>query len=124
LAGALPSEIQQLSALMATLNLPANNKLTGHIPAELGLLEALTEPHLSGTKLAGPIPAELGQLGALTKLQLQGNQLSGPYPLSWRSCRASFTSTCGTTRNQTSSPARRYSAAACKSTVQIASSFS
>ena len=78
LAGPLPSEIQQLSAL-TKLNL-TDNKLTGTIPAELGQLGALTVLYLAGNKLTGPIPAELGQLGALTALYMFSNQLSGAIP--------------------------------------------
>jgi hypothetical protein len=78
LAGPLPSEIQQLSALRRLhLN---GNKLTGPIPAELGQLGALTELYLNANQLSGPIPKELGQLGELRSLLLNENQLSGPIP--------------------------------------------
>jgi hypothetical protein len=63
LAGPLPSEIQQLSAL-ERLYL-SENALTGPIPAELGQLEALVGLHLNHNKLSGPIPVELRQLRAL-----------------------------------------------------------
>jgi hypothetical protein len=79
LAGPLPSEIQQLSALQA-LRLGAN-KLTGPIPAELGQLGALTILSLHENQLSGPIPKELGQLGELTGLSLHVNQLTGPIPV-------------------------------------------
>jgi Leucine-rich repeat (LRR) protein len=75
LAGALPSEIQQLSAL--TLLALGNNKLTGAIPTELGQLEALTTLFLWRNQLSEAIPPELARLPALETLQLQGNQLSG-----------------------------------------------
>jgi Leucine-rich repeat (LRR) protein len=78
LAGPLPSEVIQLSALQV-LSL-GGNKLTGAIPAELGQLTALTMLDLFGNQLTGLVPAELGQLGALTVLCLDGNQLSGPIP--------------------------------------------
>jgi hypothetical protein len=82
LAGPLPSELQQLSALKKLyLN---NNQLTGPVPAELGQLGALTVLNLNENQLSGPIPAELGQLGALTHLYLFGNQLSGPIPAELR----------------------------------------
>jgi Leucine-rich repeat (LRR) protein len=78
LAGPLPSDMQQLSALQ---NLFLNeNQLTGPIPAELGQLGALVGLALSTNQLSGPIPPELGQLGALQVLGLNGNQLSGPIP--------------------------------------------
>jgi hypothetical protein len=75
LAGALPSEIQQLSAL-TWLNLP-RNKLTGAIPAELWQLGALESLYLDTNQLSSVIPAELAQLPALASLELHGNQLSG-----------------------------------------------
>jgi Leucine-rich repeat (LRR) protein len=75
LAGALPREIQQLSAL-TLLNL-YSNKLTGPIPAELGRLPALADLDLSANQLSEAIPAELAQLPALAYLHLYGNQLSG-----------------------------------------------
>jgi hypothetical protein len=78
LAGALPREILQLSAL-TVLNL-GNNKLTGTIPVELGQLGALTALYWDTNQLSGRIPAELGQLGALTKLSLSNNQFAGAIP--------------------------------------------
>jgi hypothetical protein len=82
LAGPLPSEIQQLSALQE-LNL-RGNKLTGPIPAELGQLVELTALYLYGNQLSGPIPKELGQLGELKHLCLHANQLTGPIPVELR----------------------------------------
>jgi hypothetical protein len=78
LAGPLPSDMQQLSALQR-LDLD-ENALTGPIPAELGQLGALTALWLDENELSGPIPAELGQLRALTELGLSSNELSGPIP--------------------------------------------
>jgi hypothetical protein len=78
LAGALPSEIQQLSAL-TVLNLSCN-KLTGSIPAELGQLKALEGLYLCDNQLSDAIPAELSRLPALTHLFLIDNQLSGDIP--------------------------------------------
>jgi Leucine-rich repeat (LRR) protein len=75
LAGALPSEIQQLSAL--TYLVLAANKLTGPIPAELGQLGALRTLGLNGNQLSEAIPPELARLLALAHLHLYGNQLSG-----------------------------------------------
>jgi Leucine-rich repeat (LRR) protein len=76
LAGPLPSELQQLSALKFLFL--HGNKLTGPVPAELGQLGALTHLYLYQNQLSGPIPAELRQLGALKTLYLDGNpQLSG-----------------------------------------------
>jgi Leucine-rich repeat (LRR) protein len=76
LAGPLPSELQQLSALKGLYL--HKNKLTGPVPAELGQLGALTHLYLHQNQLSGPIPLELGQLGVLTTLALDDNQeLSG-----------------------------------------------
>jgi hypothetical protein len=79
LAGALPSEIQQLSAL--TILELACNQLTGAIPAELGQLEALEGLHLCANQLSDAIPAELTKLPALNCLELNDNQLSGAIPI-------------------------------------------
>jgi hypothetical protein len=78
LAGPLPSEIQQLSALQWLWL--AGNKLTAAIPAELGQLGALKGVYLGNNQLSGAIPAELAQLPALGHLCLNENQLSGPIP--------------------------------------------
>jgi hypothetical protein len=78
LAGPLPSDMQQLSALQ-TLQL-TKNQLTGPIPAELGQLGALQVLALFQNELSGPIPRELGQLSALQFLLLGDNQLTGSIP--------------------------------------------
>jgi hypothetical protein len=75
LTGALPSEIQLLSAV-TVLNLHGNY-LAGPIPAELGQLEALEELYLFNNQLSEAIPAELARLPALYALHLHDNQLSG-----------------------------------------------
>jgi Leucine-rich repeat (LRR) protein len=75
LAGALPKEIQQLSAL--TVLILSYNQLNGPIPAELGQLEALTGLWLNDNQLSGAIPAELALLQAPVCLDLSSNQLSG-----------------------------------------------
>jgi Leucine-rich repeat (LRR) protein len=75
LAGPLPSELGQLSALQV-LHLDKNN-LTAPIPADLGQLGALTYLNLANNQLSGFIPAELQRLGALKTIYVQNNQLSG-----------------------------------------------
>jgi hypothetical protein len=47
-----------------------SNNLAGPLPGEIQQLSALRTLDLNGNKLTGPIPAELGQLGALTALRL------------------------------------------------------
>jgi hypothetical protein len=71
LAGPLPSELGQLSALQGLWL--SSNKLTGAIPTELGQLKALTALVLSNNQLSGPIPPELWQLGTL-RYFLRGQQ--------------------------------------------------
>jgi hypothetical protein len=78
LAGPLPSEIQQLSAL-TVLHL-GMNELTGPIPAEFGQLEALEDLFLDDNQLSEAIPAELARLPALAHLDLSDNQLSEAIP--------------------------------------------
>ena len=56
-----------------------NNQLAGHLPPELGKLEALTDLNVAGNQLGGPIPEELSSL-PLDILDLSRNQLSGPIP--------------------------------------------
>ena len=75
LAGALPSEIRQLSALTGLYLY--SNQLTGHIPAELGQLGELKVLDLRNNELSGAVPAELAWLPALAHLFLYNNQLSG-----------------------------------------------
>ena len=58
---------------MIKLQLNYNN-LAGPLPSEFGQLSALRVLNLCGNKLTGCIPAVLGQLGALKSLWLRGNQ--------------------------------------------------
>ncbi|KAG0566479.1 hypothetical protein KC19_7G067000 [Ceratodon purpureus] len=56
------------------------NKLTGHIPTELGSLQGLIYLSLAGCNLTGTIPAQLANLTNLETLDLSSNQLDGPIP--------------------------------------------
>ena len=60
--------------------LPANNRLSGPIPSELGNLANLDTLWLHDNRLSGPIPSELGNLANLDTLWLHDNQLSGSIP--------------------------------------------
>ncbi|KAL6199051.1 hypothetical protein ACLB2K_028838 [Fragaria x ananassa] len=71
LAGQLPPELGQLSALQ-TLKLDSNN-ITGTIPAELGNLKGLVELNFSCNKLTGKIPSGLGSLPNLVKADFSNN---------------------------------------------------
>ena len=54
-----------------------SNNLAGPLPSEIQQLSALQELDLGSNKLTGPIPVELRQLAKLTYLNLEDNQLSG-----------------------------------------------
>ena len=58
----------------------AGNQLTGSIPAEIGLLDNLTDLVLSDNLLSGNMPPEIGQLLNLRFLDLSGNELEGAIP--------------------------------------------
>ncbi len=72
LAGALPPEISNLTAL-ASLTL-SNNQLTS-LPPQIGNLTALTWLNLDRNQLTS-VPSEIGNLTALTGLGLANNQLT------------------------------------------------
>ena len=58
------------------LDLPANELMTGPIPAELGKLARLQVLALGGNALTGPIPDALGNLSNLRELHLGWNALT------------------------------------------------
>ena len=78
LSGPIPAELGILANL-EQLELP-DNGITGFIPAELGNLAQLTDLELDDNNLTGPIPVELGNLTELTNLELDDNNLTGPIP--------------------------------------------
>ena len=80
LQGTIPAELGLLTAL--TYLRLAGNWLAGTIPSQLGQLTALTYMALSINHLTHTIPTQLGQLTALTELYLDDNQLTGTIPLS------------------------------------------
>ena len=65
---------------VCTSSLPAPNRLTGAIPADLARLANLEQLMLNGNQLSGTIPAWLGNLSKLERLSLKGNQLTGTIP--------------------------------------------
>ncbi|KAM3196826.1 hypothetical protein ACQJBY_072492 [Aegilops geniculata] len=56
------------------------NQLTGRIPQEIVVLDALINLNLSWNRLSGKIPNNLGALQALESLDLSRNMLSGGIP--------------------------------------------
>ncbi|XP_030958066.1 LRR receptor-like serine/threonine-protein kinase EFR [Quercus lobata] len=80
LTGHLPRELGQLHGLKF-LDVSMNN-LTGVIPSTFGNLSTLTILNKARTQISGEIPNELGRLNNLVTLQLSENQLSGEIPFS------------------------------------------
>ena len=78
LSGHIPPELGNLANL-GLLDL-SDNQLSGQIPPELGNLANLHVLRLHDNQLSGPIPPELGSLANLAALYLYDNQLSGPIP--------------------------------------------
>ncbi|XP_059066671.1 receptor-like protein EIX2 [Cryptomeria japonica] len=58
----------------------SNNKLSGNIPPEVGLLKNLNALNFSRNNLSGPIPKSVGGLVQLESLDLSANKLSGRIP--------------------------------------------
>ncbi|KAM6559365.1 hypothetical protein CsatA_028604 [Cannabis sativa] len=56
------------------------NRLSGHIPSVIGLMQALAVLYLHSNKLTGSIPPELGNMTKLHYLELNDNHLSGRIP--------------------------------------------
>ena len=78
LSGSIPSELGNLANLESLwLN---DNQLSGSIPPELGNLDNLDYLYLYNNRLSGSIPSELGNLANLHWLSLSYNQLSGSIP--------------------------------------------
>ncbi|KAI3684317.1 hypothetical protein L6452_33539 [Arctium lappa] len=58
----------------------SDNKLTGEIPKELGLLTEIHSLNLSHNQLSGPIPMQFSNLVNIESLDLSSNGLSGKVP--------------------------------------------
>ncbi|KAG5055412.1 hypothetical protein JHK85_007922 [Glycine max] len=57
-----------------------NNKFTGRIPSQIGLLKKINILFLYKNVFSGSIPVEIGNLKEMTQLDLSQNQFSGPIP--------------------------------------------
>lgn len=60
----------------------SSNRLTGHIPEEIGMLIALKNLNLSWNHLSSKMPQTIGELRAVESLDLSHNELSGEIPTS------------------------------------------
>ncbi|CAD6255157.1 unnamed protein product [Miscanthus lutarioriparius] len=78
LTGEIPEEIVVLDALV-NLNL-SRNHLTGVIPKKIGEMHSLQSLDLSRNMLSGEIPATLSNLTFLSYLELSYNDLTGRIP--------------------------------------------
>ncbi|CAE5959147.1 unnamed protein product [Arabidopsis arenosa] len=58
-----------------------NNRLSGPLPANIGVLSMLEEFFLQGNKFTGPIPNSISNLTRLSYLIFGGNLLTGTIPL-------------------------------------------
>ncbi|KAL3680898.1 hypothetical protein R1sor_023854 [Riccia sorocarpa] len=79
LRGRLLPDVGGLTNLQ-TLELSANDGLTGDLPKELGNLLNLQTLSLQWCNFTGPLPEELGNLVQLTFLGVNGNELTGQVP--------------------------------------------
>lgn len=79
LSGLIPTGSSKLIESLRVLDL-SRNKLTGDIPAEMGLLSKLTYLNLSWNGLKSRIPPELGYFQNLTVLDLRNAALFGSIP--------------------------------------------
>lgn len=84
LTGSIPAEIGLLSSLRY-LNLSWNS-LRSRMPPELGYFQNLTVLDLRNTFLFGSIPGDICDSGSLGILQLDGNSLTGPIPDEFGNC--------------------------------------
>ncbi|XP_066333293.1 receptor-like protein EIX1 [Miscanthus floridulus] len=77
LNGTLPADMGSMSLQELYLS---SNKLTGEIPEEIVVLDALVNLNLSRNHLTGVIPKKIGEMRSLQSLDLSRNMLSGEIP--------------------------------------------
>ncbi|CAB9519794.1 expressed unknown protein [Seminavis robusta] len=78
ISGTLPASLGLLTNAH-TLDL-YGNQITGSLPTELGLLENVSSILLDSNHLTGTVPSQLGLLTNLDALSLENNALSGSLP--------------------------------------------
>ncbi|XP_062185007.1 uncharacterized protein At4g06744-like [Phragmites australis] len=77
--GPIPRSIYNTSETLSEV-LFLNNKFSGCLPYEIGLVEGLAVFDAGGNDITGPIPLSFGCLGDVEELNLAGNQLYGHVP--------------------------------------------
>jgi hypothetical protein len=77
--GPIPRSIYNTSATLSEV-LFLNNRLSGCLPYEVGLVQGLAVFDAGGNEITGPIPLSFGCLGDVEELNLAGNQLYGQVP--------------------------------------------
>lgn len=77
--GPIPRSIYNTSATLSEV-LFLNNRLSGCLPYEIGLVEGLAVFDAGGNEITGPIPLSFGCLRDVEELNLAGNQLYGQVP--------------------------------------------
>eukprot|EP00300_Choanocystis_sp_HF-7_P013657 c18389_g1_i1.p1 GENE.c18389_g1_i1~~c18389_g1_i1.p1 ORF type:complete len:934 (-),score=132.01 c18389_g1_i1:23-2824(-) len=78
LSGSLPSEIGLLTNLRHWTMV--TNELSGSIPSQIGQLQQLLDWYIDDNELSGTIPTEVGQLQILQDWLISSNQLTGSIP--------------------------------------------
>ncbi|KAI3856034.1 hypothetical protein MKW92_037717 [Papaver armeniacum] len=79
LSGVIPPQL--FSANMNLIHvLFEDNKLTGSIPATLGLVKTLEVVRLDRNLLSGNVPTNLNKLVSVSELHLSNNDFVGPFP--------------------------------------------
>ncbi|OEL32738.1 Uncharacterized protein BAE44_0006245 [Dichanthelium oligosanthes] len=77
--GPIPRSIYNTSATLSEV-LFLNNRLSGCLPYEIGLVEGLAVFDAGGNEITGPIPLSFGCLRDVEELNLAGNELYGQVP--------------------------------------------
>lgn len=77
--GPIPRSIFNVSGTLSEV-LFLNNRFSGCLPYEIGLVEGLTVFDAGGNEIKGPIPLSFGCLSDVEQLNLAGNQLYGHVP--------------------------------------------
>ncbi|XP_015693400.1 receptor kinase-like protein Xa21 [Oryza brachyantha] len=77
--GNLPNSFGNLSRSLESLWI-RDNKISGHIPSEIGNLKSLTKLYMDYNQFSGSIPPSIGNLSKLGVLSFAQNKLSGQIP--------------------------------------------